>query len=225
MTRSDAEVQAVAFDLDGLMFNTEEIYIEVAEVMLRRRGRVLDMRLIHQMMGRPARTGLPIMIQWYDLDDDVETLEHETQEIFDQLLPQALAPQPGLLQLMEVVDSLHLPKAIATSSRRRYVERVLALADLPTRFDFYLTAEDVQHGKPHPEIYLRAAQRFGIQPARMMVLEDSEFGCQAGVAAGAVTIAVPGNHNAHAVYPSAALRAEVLNDAQVLDRLTRRGER
>ena len=61
-----AAVRAVAFDLDGLMFNTEEIYVDVAGQMLNRRGHELDMDVIHQMMGRPAKTGLPIMmpIRW-----------------------------------------------------------------------------------------------------------------------------------------------------------------
>ncbi len=206
MTKSEPSVQAVAFDLDGLMFNTEEIYIEVAAQMLRRRGHALDMRLIHEMMGRPAKTGLPIMIKWYDLDDDVATLERETQEIFDRLLPTALAPQPGLRDLLDLLDTLQLPKAIATSSRRSYLDRVLDLAQLNTRFEFFLTAEDVEQGKPHPEIYLRAAQRFGIVPEYLLVLEDSEFGCQAGVAAGAITVAIPGAHNPQAAYPQRALR-------------------
>jgi HAD superfamily hydrolase (TIGR01509 family) len=219
MSESNQPVQAVAFDLDGLMFNTEEIYIDVAARLLGRRGHELDLRPIQQMMGRPAKTGLPIMIQWYGLADDVATLERETQEIFDQLLPECLAPLPGLPELLQLVDSLRLPKAIVTSSRRRYLQQILELAQLPTQFDFLLTAEDVQHGKPHPEIYLRAAARFGVEPAAMLVLEDSEHGCQSAVAAGAITVAVPGTHNAHAQYPPVDLRIDSLADPRLLARL------
>ena len=173
-------VRAVAFDLDGLMFNTEEIYVDVARQMLNRRGHELDMDVIHQMMGRPAKTGLPIMIAHYDLTDDVAALEEETEQIFQGLLPQSLAPLPGLYELLQRLDEAAIPKAIATSSRRRYVEKILQLAQLPTRFEFLLTAEDVEHGKPHPvEIYLPRRRTVSVSPSAMMVLEDSEHGCQA----------------------------------------------
>jgi HAD superfamily hydrolase (TIGR01509 family) len=215
MTCSERRVQAIAFDLDGLMFNTEEIYIDVAARMLQRRGHELDMRLIQQMMGRPARVGLPLMIEWYGLSDEVAALEEETQTIFELLLPQSLAPLPGLLELIERVDRLGLPKAIATSSRRHYLDYVLDLAQLPTQFDFVLTAEDVQHGKPDPEIYRRAAQQFGLPPAAMLVLEDSEHGCRAAMAAGAITVAVPGPHNALAKYPGVDLQIDCLNDPRL----------
>jgi HAD superfamily hydrolase (TIGR01509 family) len=223
MTTRDLRIRAIAFDLDGLMFNTEEIYVEVAARMLKRRGHPLDMRLIEQMMGRPAKTGLPIMIDWYGLTDDVEGLERETQEIFDELLPQCLAPQPGLLELLDCLDRWQLPKAIATSSRLRYLERVLGLARLPTQFDFLLTAEDIEHGKPHPEIYQKAAARFGVEPSAMLVLEDSLFGCQSALAAGAVTVAIPGAHNPHVEYPQGAVRVARLDDDWVLSRMRPNG--
>ncbi len=208
-------LRAVAFDLDGLMFNTEDLYTQVAEDLLLRRGRVLDAELLRQMMGLPARVGLPLMIRWYGLEDSVEQLELETQEIFEALLPVALAPMPGLLPLLELLDGLGIPKAIATSSRRSYLERVLTLANLPSVFDFCLTAEDVVDGKPHPEIYLKAAHCFGIDASRMLVLEDSEHGCQAAVAAAAITVAVPAAHNHPSDYPGIHLRAESLQDPRV----------
>lgn len=219
MDRVKQPVRAIAFDLDGLMFNTEEIYIEVAARMLRRRGHELDMALIRQMMGRPTRVGLPLMIEWYGLDDDVSVLEEETQGIFHELLPAALAPLPGLLELLELVDRLKLPKAIATSSRRRYLDYVLELAQLPTQFDFVLTAEDVINGKPDPEIYCRAADQFGVPTSSMLVLEDSEHGSQASVAAGAITVVVPGPHNAVACYPDTAWILERLDDPRLMARL------
>ena len=86
---------------------------------------------------------------------------------------------------------------------------------MPTQFDFLLTAEDVRDGKPHPEIYLSAAQRFGIDPAQMLVLEDSENGCRAAVAAAATTVAVPGPHNSGSQYPGVALQAESLSDLRI----------
>ena len=212
---SQDDIQAVAFDLDGLMFNTETLYIQVAEEMLLRRGHQLDMRMIHKMMGLPANVAYQIMIQWYELTDCVEKLEAETRDLFDRLLPVSLAPMPGLLELLREIDRVGLPKAIVTSSGRQQLERILDTAQLPAAFDFTLTADDVDQGKPHPEIYQMAAGRFGVDPCAMVVLEDSELGCRAALAARATTIAVPGPHNAHAQYDGVAMVAESLADPRL----------
>ena len=76
MSRS---IRAVAFDLDGLMFNTEELYEKVGGIMLERRGKQICRELLNEMMGRPARVALQHMIDWYQLSDTVEQLQIETE--------------------------------------------------------------------------------------------------------------------------------------------------
>jgi len=209
------DLKAVVFDLDGLMFNTEELYFEVGTELLRRRGRPLTQELLNQMMGRPSRLALQIMIDMHGLSDSVETLQRENDEIFVELLDTRLAPMPGLIDLLEALESAGFPKAIATSSRRVFVERVLASFQLGPRFEFVLTSEDVTQGKPHPEIYHRAADRLEVSPRQVMVLEDSQNGCRAAVAAGTFAVAVPGAHSRHHDFTGAALRVESLEDAQI----------
>lgn len=208
-------LQAVVFDLDGLMFNTEELYHEVGAELLRRRGHALTQELLNQMMGRPSRVALQIMIDMHRLNDSVETLQRETDEIFGALLETRLAPMPGLLELLDALEQAQLPKAIATSSRRTYVERVLSPFGLRPRFDFILTADDVREGKPHPEIYQRAASEFALPAACLMVLEDSQNGCRAAVAAGTFAVAVPGDHSRHHDFTGASLLAEHLKDERI----------
>jgi HAD superfamily hydrolase (TIGR01509 family) len=220
MFTPDPRPLAVAFDLDGLMFNTEELYTQVAAELVGRRGHELDMALIRRMMGRPARVGLPLMIARYELTDTVEALWRESDELLENLLPTGLAAMPGLLELLRLLDELQIPKAIATSSGRAYLERVLELANLPGEFAFYLTAEDVVDGKPAPEIYRKAAARFGIEPSAMLVLEDSENGCRAGVAAEALTVAVSAPHNQGCEYPGVFLHVQSLGDPRVRQLVT-----
>lgn len=215
----DTDLRAVVFDLDGLMFNTEELYHEVGTELLRRRDRALTRELLNQMMGRPARVALQIMIDWHGLSDTVDTLQGETDEIFGDLLARRLAPMPGLVDLLAALEAAQLPKAIATSSRRAYVERILTPFQFGPRFEFVLTAEDVTHGKPHPEIYERAAERLGLAPREVLVLEDSENGCRAAVAAGAFAVAVPGDHSRHHDFTGAALVAEGLADPRIYSAL------
>ena len=92
---------------------------------------------------------------------------------------------------------------------------MLGLRQLLARFSFILTCEDVQCGKPDPEVYLHAARKFGIAPSEMMVLEDSQNGCRAAVAAGAFAVAVPGPHNRGHEFPGASLVADTLADARI----------
>lgn len=210
-----SQLRAVVFDLDGLMFNTEELYFHVGTEVLRRRGKVLTQELLNQMIGRPSRVSLQIMIDWHELDDTVETLQRDNDEIFAEILPQRLAPMPGLLNLMSALEAQPIPKAIGTSSRRPFVDNVLGRFDFAPRFAFILTSESVTHGKPDPEIYLQAAERFGISPDEMMVLEDSEIGCRAAVASGAYAVAVPGDHSAHHSFDGSAFVASSLADPRI----------
>jgi HAD superfamily hydrolase (TIGR01509 family) len=208
-------IHAVVFDLDGLMFNTEDLYDQTGSEVLRRRGREFTSELRQQMMGRPGRDALRIMIEMHALDDTVEQLQQESEQVFYSLLDTHLAPMPGLLDLLDRLEEVGRPKAIATSSRREIVDRMLAPFDFPRRFEFVLTSDDVTQGKPHPEVFLTAAKRFGVDPAEMLVLEDSENGCQAAVASGAVTVAVPSGHSRHHEFPGAALVAGNLSDPEI----------
>jgi beta-phosphoglucomutase-like phosphatase (HAD superfamily) len=108
-----------------------------------------------------------------------------------------------------------MPKAIATGSARRFVQNVLGRFNFAPRFDFILTSEDVVEGKPAPEIYQTAAERFGLEPRQVMVLEDSENGCRAAVAAGTFAVAVPAGHSWTHDFTGARFVAGSLADPRV----------
>lgn len=207
--------RAVVFDLDGLMFNTEELYQEVGAELLRRRGYEFTTELLDQMMGRPSQVALQLMIDAHTLKATVEELLAETDEIFPRILAERLAPMPGLVELLDALEQHAIPKAIATSSRRSFVERVLGMFNFQPRFSPILTSEDITHGKPHPEIYLKAAERLGIMPGQMLVLEDSQNGCRAAVAAGAITVGVPAGHSSRHDFTGAKLIADTLRDERI----------
>jgi HAD superfamily hydrolase (TIGR01509 family) len=197
------------------MFNTEELYQEVGSELLRRRGYVFTQELLDQMMGRPSHVALQLMIDTHTLKATVEELLAETDEIFPEILKARLAPMPGLVELLAALEKKAIPKGIATSSRRSFVERVLGTFGYEPRFSPILTSEDITHGKPDPEIYLKAAERLGIAPAEMVVLEDSQNGCRAAVAAGAITVAVPGEHSRRHDFSGVTLLADTLCDQRI----------
>ncbi len=186
------KIKAVCFDMDGLLFNTEELYDEMGIEMLRRRGKEIDHELVRRMMGLQARLALEMFIEHYGLKNTPEELMREGNEFFDRVLPTRLAPMPGAVELLNsLTQDGSRPLALTTSSDKASVERIMAIIDFRHHFDFWLTAEDIERSKPHPEIYTTAAARFNIEPNEMLVFEDSENGCKSGVAAGANVVAIP----------------------------------
>ena len=209
--------RAVVFDMDGLMFNTEEIYTLVGAELMRRRGREFTEELKDAIMGLRPQPTFETMIGWYRLDDAWEEMADESNRIFVGLLDERLAPLPGLLELLDGLEKAGIPKAIGTSSGRDLLEEVFRRFDLRARFQFILTAEDITHGKPHPEIYLTAAERFGLSPQQILVLEDSQNGCRAAAAAGAFTVAVPGEHSRGHDFTAASLVVDSLEDRRLYE--------
>ena len=210
-------IQAVAFDLDGLIFNTEELYVETGQAILQRRGKQLTQDLVDAMMGLPNLKALQIMVDWYQLNATPQQLLEETKEMFIEMVPTRLKPMPGLLDLLDFIESISIPKAIATSSTRPLVELKLNTAGLGERFSFWVTSDDVANGKPSPDIYLMATAKFGIRANEMLVLEDSQVGCSAAVAAGACTVAVPGDHSRDHDFSGAAFVANTLSDPRIYE--------
>lgn len=188
-------ITAVAFDMDGLLINTEELYFEVFDGLLQRRGKRYTHQLRRSMMGLPGPQAYQVLICDAKLTDNAADLEEECDEIFSGILPDRLATMPGVTELLDIIEQRGLPRCVVTSSRRSFAIDSLTAVGVLDRFDFIITAEEVEHGKPHPDIYLAAAARMKVEPSHMLVFEDSQHGTRAGIAAGACTIAVPGDHS------------------------------
>ena len=214
--------QAVAFDMDGLMFNTEDLYDEVGDALLQRHGQRFTRQLKLEMMGRTEQEALLIMKQRCELPQSVDQLRTEVKEIFAELLPGRIEMMPGLIELLKFLEQYKIPKCVATSSNRQFATNALGSFDLEPRFKFVLTSEDVLNGKPEPEVYLTAAKRMGIPTKQMLVLEDSTIGSRAAVAAGAYTIAVPTSHSIDGDFSHVDHIAESLLDPMI-QKLLKRG--
>ncbi|MEI8372900.1 MAG: HAD family phosphatase [Planctomycetota bacterium] len=208
---------AVTFDMDGLMFNTEDVYTLAGTELLARRKCLFTPELKDAMMGLPPRAAFEAMIDWHSLQEPWDVLAVESNEIFLGMLSGRLAIMPGLLELLAALEKAGIPKAIATSSSRPLTEACLAPFRLAPRFCFILTSEDITRGKPNPEIYLLAAGRFGVPPGEMLVLEDSQNGCRAAAASGAFTVAVPGEHSRRQDFSVANLVIESLADQRLYE--------
>jgi pseudouridine-5'-monophosphatase len=208
-------LRGVAFDMDGLLVNTEELYTQVGSSILERRGKNFTRELKNAMTGLPGPQAFALMIEWENLDDDIEMLELESRAIFENILPTQLRLLEGVASLLDRLDALGLPRCIATSSSPEFANKVLTQVQIIHRFDFIITSRDVQRGKPNPDIYWAAAQGMKVLPEQMIVLEDSHHGCRAGVQSGACTIAVPGPHSIDHDFTGAHLQATSLADPAI----------
>ncbi|MEM7457110.1 MAG: HAD family phosphatase [Planctomycetota bacterium] len=208
----DRKIRAVVLDMDGTMFNTEDLYNIVGEQMLAPRGHEFTLELKHKMMGLPGTKAFDVMIEHCNLDDSAETLRQECDELF-MALEDRIETMPGLDWLLGRIEEIGLPKAVATSSHRQFADHALGKFDLLERFEFVLAGGDVENGKPHPDIYIEAARRLSVEPAEMLVLEDSFTGSTAAAASGALTIAVPTHHSLCRDFSHADHVASSLDDA------------
>lgn len=214
--RPPRPIRGVALDLDGLLYDTEPLYFRVGTELLARRDKVFDAILQKKMMGRPGVQAIQQMVQHHALPDDPHELLQESEEIYAELLSRDLRPMPGLQVLLDALAESQLPFGVATSSRRRFAETILRRDAIIERVGFLLTGDDVRHGKPHPEMYLKAAQCLEIPSETLLVLEDSENGCASAVEARAITVAVAGEHVEGHSFAGAALQVTRLDDERLL---------
>ncbi len=188
-------IRAVVFDLDGLMFDTEALFFRSCSAVLESRGKRFTPEIMRSLIGRRAVEVAGWLKELAGVDEPPEVILSQVRERFLAEVDTAVHPTPGLIALLDHIHREALPTAVATSSGRPYVDRLLNRHGLADRFAFILTAEDVTRGKPDPQIYLLAADRFHVQPGELLVLEDSPAGVEAGRAAGAVVVAVPHEHS------------------------------
>jgi len=173
------KITSVAFDMDGLLLNTEDLYNDVGEILMQRRGKLYRDSVRKRMIGLPAPQAFGVLIEAESLSETWEELHDETLAIFDAILPTRLALMPGAKELLQLVESLNIPRCVATSSSREFAEKALRQLGVLSHLDFVLTAADVPRGKPYPDIYLESAKRMGSDISSMLVLEDSPNGTRA----------------------------------------------
>tara|TARA_R110002073_G_scaffold202032_3_gene361372 strand:+ start:1946 stop:2662 length:717 start_codon:yes stop_codon:yes gene_type:complete len=210
-------VRGVALDMDGLLIDTERLYWQVGDTLLQRRGYRYSRELQARMMGRIGVSAIAQMIEMHDLSDSAEALLAESDELYGALLAEQLRPMPGLSQWMDALQRSGLPFGLATSSQRKFVDVILPTFDWSGQLAFILTGNDVVNGKPHPEMYLTAAEKMQIPASDMLVLEDSGNGCAAALAAGAQTVAVPSEHTKDQSFSGVMLIADSLLDPRLYE--------
>jgi HAD superfamily hydrolase (TIGR01509 family) len=182
---------AVIFDMDGLIFDTERLYRDSMMAAAELHGRDLPLTVFTSMIGGTGDSTKQILGDHFGPDFDLETYMAQTWTHFHEMADADLALKAGVSELLDHLDRLSMPRAIATSSRRDIVDHHLGAHDLARRFDTVVAQGDYARGKPNPDPYLEAARRLGVAPELCLALEDSHNGVRAASSAGMMTIMVP----------------------------------
>jgi HAD superfamily hydrolase (TIGR01509 family) len=183
-------IDAVVFDLDGVLVDSEHVWDEVREELARERGGRWHERAQADMMGMSSP-------EWSRYMHDVIGLPESPEKINDEVVGRLLARYAERVRLIDgaVEAVLRLARsfrlALASSSNRRVIDAVLDAAGLVASFEATVSSEEVASGKPAPDVFLEAARRLGVDPARCAAIEDSRNGIRAAHAAGMRIIAIP----------------------------------
>lgn len=192
---------AVIFDMDGLMLDSERAILRALRQAAEEHAAAVDPGWWLGLIGHAddvcrERLGAHI---GSEAADAVLARGHA---LYVAAAEAGVPHRPGIVALLELLAAHAIPRAVATSTRRPLALRKLAAADLLWRFDAICTSSDVARAKPAPDVYLMAARRLDVAPARCLVLEDSPTGVRAALAAGMTPVQVP-----DLLVPDAGVRA------------------
>ena len=214
------QIQCLVFDMDGLLVDSEPLAQRSWEKVLQPYGRTLDEETYSRMIGLRLEESSRLLQARLGIPAEPAELARQKEAHLAQLSTEGIPPMPGLDRLMGELQARQLPWAVATSNRRAFATQVLQQLNLWSNCKSLTTGEEVQNGKPAPDIYLLAAKRMGVAPASCLALEDSIPGAQAAKTAGMLTIAVPGPHEQASAFDFADFIYDTLDGvAQELDML------
>jgi HAD superfamily hydrolase (TIGR01509 family) len=208
-------IEAVIFDLDGVLVASEEVWDEVREAFVLERGGRYDAKAQREMMGMSSPEWSRYIDETLGVGDTPEAIN---AEVVRRMIARYGEQLPLIPRAREAVERLaaHFVLAVASSSNRPLIDTVLELSGLGPFFRATVSSEEVARGKPAPDVYLEATARLGVDPRRCAAVEDSHNGILSANAAGMRVLAVP-----NPTYPpDAAALAEADLALHSLDELT-----
>jgi HAD superfamily hydrolase (TIGR01509 family) len=184
---------AVIFDLDGTLIETERLVIDAGMLAFARMGLPPRRDVLQSIVGHTGAEGEVLLRAAFGQDFDLKAFEAALDEAYPAMLAQGIPLRPGVTDLLDHLDSIAMPRAVATNSRTAHAHENLATAGIAAYFaPHHIHGRDrVRQPKPAPDLFLHAAAVLNVDPARCLVFEDSDPGTIAAHAAGMVVVQVP----------------------------------
>jgi HAD superfamily hydrolase (TIGR01509 family) len=208
-----AMVEGVIFDMDGLMIDSERLYFQAEREIGRRFGREVREETLWKMMGRKPEESIEIFVEEVGIPMAPGEVLEMRDRLMRGLLQGDLVAMPGLDHIIGTFEK-RLKLAIATGAPREFVDIAVDKLKIREKFAVLQSSDEIERGKPDPEIYVTTCRKLGIAPAHCVVLEDSENGVAAGKGAGCYVIAVPSAYTEKQDFSRADFIARDLFQAQ-----------
>lgn len=212
-------VKAALFDMDGLLIDSEAVYIKAMQAAARSLDREMSLDFCHSMIGIPRAECNVMIEELYGEGFDIHELRAVYSEHVRQMMEERVPVKAGVVEVLSLLADRGVPCGVATSALRATAEGHLGRAGLLPRFATLVARDDVERAKPFPDIYLEAARRLDVPPGNCVAFEDSSPGLTAAHAAGTMAIMVP-----DILQPSDEVRAKCLHvapDMVAVERLLR----
>jgi HAD superfamily hydrolase (TIGR01509 family) len=186
-------IDAVVFDLDGLLLDTEQLWDEVREQLARERGGRWHAGAQADMMGMSSPEWSRYMHETIELREPPDEIADEVVRRMQERYRERLPLLPGAREAVERLAA-RWPLGLASSSNRPLIDLALEVGELAQFFGVTLSAEEVARGKPAPDVYLEVARRLAVDPGSAAAIEDSRNGIRSAHAAGMKVVAIPNAH-------------------------------
>lgn len=185
------------FDWDGVVIDSSDQHERSWEMLAKEAGLPLPADHFKRGFGMKNEKIIPNILRWSDDPDEVHRLSLRKEALYREIIrEEGITPLPGVIELLGLLADHGVPCSVASSTHRENIETIFDAIGIRQRFQAVVTAEDVRHGKPDPEVFLESARRLGRSPGRCVVFEDAHVGIEAGLAAGAKVVAVATTHSA-----------------------------
>jgi HAD superfamily hydrolase (TIGR01509 family) len=185
--------EAVIFDLDGVLLDSEQVWNQAKEQLVRERGGRWRDQAPRDMMGMSSPEWSAYLRDELGVDLDPQAISDEVVRRLERIYRDELPLLDGAVEAVERL-ARHWPLGLASSSNREIIDLFLELSGLAPAFAVTISSEEVERGKPAPDVYLEAARRLEAEPSRCVAIEDSENGIRAAHAAGMRVLALPNPH-------------------------------
>ena len=185
------DYDAIIFDMDGLLLDTEKLSYESFLSTSAAYDQTFQFEDYRQLIGRNAKTGIDILRCMLPADIDAAKFKDDWLDVYRQLLEHHIDVKPGAHHLLACLAKMQVPRAVATSSSGTKARAILDRVGLWQFIPHLTGGDEVQAGKPAPDVYLDAAKKLGVAAPRCIAFEDSETGITAALAAGMRVIQIP----------------------------------
>lgn len=186
---------ALIFDMDGVLVDSEPLHMQATQSVLRAEGVELPWAVYIDYVGATVDAMWADLIARYKLKGDYSDYLRRDDEAILEVLSREMQPEPGVRELITTAKANGQRLALASSSTRIWIEATLAGLSLGDTFEVIVAGEDVPDGKPAPDIYVEAARRLGLEPESCIAIEDSPKGVVSANAAGTYVVALRKPYN------------------------------